>query len=151
MYNEKSAAISYDSESDHTGFYFYNNIFVAKDSLIRGKLSNDVFLYNDWWSINGGFNMHGIKDLETWATSDNLERKNSKVIGLNIDPGFKNAGHAKMTVPVELNNFYNYRIPANSLLRIKGVDLKTFFSIKTGGKDFYGRNAPANGIGACFE
>ena len=42
-----------------------NNIFIAKDSLIRGDKwnnSNDIFLANDWWSIEKKFNADGMND-----------------------------------------------------------------------------------------
>ncbi len=49
VYNSKGAVMHYDKkESEHVGFRFYNNIFVAKDELVLEKdtLGTDVFLNN---------------------------------------------------------------------------------------------------------
>lgn len=49
VYNTKGAAIHYASESEHSGFYFHDNVFIAADSLIKGdKGADDVFSENHW-------------------------------------------------------------------------------------------------------
>ena len=51
IYNSKEAALSFSDKSQRKNFRFFNNIFIGKDSLIRGNEGNDKFLANDWWSI----------------------------------------------------------------------------------------------------
>jgi hypothetical protein len=75
---------------------------------------------------------------------------NGKVIGLNIDPGFKNPDNPMPVSPAALKLFDQYDIPGNSLLRTSGLDLHQLFGIETGNLDFNGKPAPPNGIGACF-
>lgn len=151
IYNDKYAAISYDKESEHAGFKFYNNIFVAKGQLIRGNSFADVFLGNNWWSLDGGFNMdNGITNFATWAKAKHQEEYNAQLIGANIKPVFSNAGKATVTAPEQLNAFNNYLLPPGDALRNKGVNLHTLFGIDNGGKTFNGAPAPETGIGASF-
>jgi len=150
IYNDKGAAISYASESENAGFRFYNNIFVAKDTLVTGKESPVVYLANDWWSLSGGFNMDSIKNLDSWAHQKNKEQLDNKVTGLNILPHFANPGKTQLTDPLQLNTFFNYRLPVNSRLRNSGLDLQMLYGIDTGKKDFNQQPILLNGIGASF-
>ncbi len=43
IYNDSGAAINYDGQSEHAGFHFYNNIFVAKTILIKGIGNRQCF------------------------------------------------------------------------------------------------------------
>jgi hypothetical protein len=120
LYNANGAVITYDDkESEHTGFRFYNNIFVGKDELVRGKdlVGNDVFLNNDWWSLTTGFNINGIRDFKTWALHDGKELENGKIVGYNEDPQISNAGNTTLTSPVELKAFFNSYVIKNVKLR----------------------------------
>ncbi|MCW3106927.1 MAG: hypothetical protein JWQ09_1433 [Segetibacter sp.] len=119
LYNSKGAAINYDKESEHTSFWFYNNIFVAKDELVMGKdaIGNDVFLNNDWWSLISGFKINGIKDFETWIRQSGKEQDNGKIVGYNEDPHFTNPGNASLISPFGLQSFSNYEVPGNSRLK----------------------------------
>ena len=101
----------------------YNNVFIGKDSLIKGKdkIGDVKYQGNDWWSIDNGFNIDGIHDFRTWALKQGQEEKDGKVIGLNIKPEFKNPGNTTITSAAQLKNFTNYQLGKNSLLRKKSV------------------------------
>ncbi len=148
IYNTKGAAISYEALSANSGFRFYNNIFVAKDSLIIGKETNSVYLGNNWFSLNGGFIAVGVIDFLAWANTNNKEKYSNKIVGFNTDPLFANPGHSNLTDPILLNKFNNYQLPASSSLSNNGLDLKTLFGIDNGGKTINGNAANAKGIGA---
>lgn len=55
VYNTREAALSFSEKSAREGLRFYNNVFVGRDSLIRGVLGSggDVFRGNDWWVLHG--------------------------------------------------------------------------------------------------
>lgn len=150
IYNSKGAAISYEAQSLNVGFRFYNNIFLGKDSLILGKETNSTYLGNNWYSLKDGFNANGIMNFTTWASTKNKEQYNGSVVGQNIDPMFVNPGGTTITSPDQLSSFDKYNLPANSVLRTKGINLQEFFGIQNGGKSFNQNSAPTNSIGACF-
>jgi hypothetical protein len=101
IYNSKVAAVCFSEKSESKGIRFYNNIFIGRDSLIRGKdkIGDVKYEGNDWWSIESGFNIDGMKDLKTWAAKTGKERKDGKMVGLNIKPDFKNPGKAALRQP----------------------------------------------------
>ncbi len=150
IYNSQVAAISYDKESEHTGFKFYNNIFTANNELLKGKPGKDVFMGNDWYSLQTTFNADGILNFNAWANTYNQEKLNSKIVGLNVKPPFNNEGNANVTLPSQLNTFTNYQLLLNDSLAYKGLDLYMLFGIKNGGKAFNQNQAPPKGLGACF-
>ena len=150
IYNDSGAVISYDGQSEHAGFHFYNNIFVAKSILIKGREIGSVFLGNDWYSIQCGFYCDGLKDFRKWALSKGWEQFRGRLVGLNVNPGFKNRGKSVFVSPPKLKYFDKYSIPGSSVLRTSGLDLEALFGIKTGKEDFLQKTAPPNGIGACF-
>ncbi len=123
IYNTKVAAISFSEKSESKGIRFYNNVFVGKDSLIKGKdkIGDVKYLGNNWWSIESGFKIDGITDLKAWAEKTGKEQKDGKVIGLNIKPDFKSPGNAAITSASQLKTFTNYQLPANSILKTKPV------------------------------
>ncbi|HEV2482709.1 MAG TPA: right-handed parallel beta-helix repeat-containing protein [Puia sp.] len=53
IYNTKQAALSYSEKSAHRDLVFFDNVFVGRDSLIRGDRGVDVFRGNIWWVIHG--------------------------------------------------------------------------------------------------
>jgi hypothetical protein len=121
IFNTKGAALSYSELSERKGFLFYDNIFVVSDSLVKGEKGNDVFLRNDWWSLN--LPGHGGKEM-----------KGKAIRGLNIDPGFGAAvyeaggraqtGGEAVGLPVSaeaLKGFDGFRLPVHSVLRNKGA------------------------------
>lgn len=123
IYNSKVAAISFSEKSESKGIRMYNNVFVGRDSLIRGKdkIGDVKYWGNDWWSIESKFNIDGIKDLKTWAEKSGKEQKDGTVIGLNIKPDFISPGNTKITSAAELKNFGNYKLSKTSVLKTKLV------------------------------
>jgi hypothetical protein len=98
IYNTKGAALGYAPENEQAGFKFYNNVFVAKDDLIKGKEINGKFENNNWWSLSGNH-------------PDSLEEN-----ALHIDPKYKNAGNTILNAPSLIQAFTNYQLPPNSPL-----------------------------------
>ncbi|HEY4289392.1 MAG TPA: right-handed parallel beta-helix repeat-containing protein [Puia sp.] len=129
VYNSREAALSYSEKSARRGFVFYNNIFVGRDSLIRGDRGADVFEGNDWWVLRGGAAMPGA---------------------LYMNPSFAEPGNTRVRSVRALAGYNKYRLPPRSSLREKGLDLRRSFEIETGGLDFSGHRAPLRGIGASF-
>ncbi|MBV8390422.1 MAG: right-handed parallel beta-helix repeat-containing protein [Mucilaginibacter sp.] len=123
IYNSKVAAISFSEKSESKGIRMYDNVFVGRDTLIRGKdkIGDVKYRGNDWWSIESKFNTDGIKDLKTWAEKTGKELKDGKIIGLNIKPDFINPGYTKITSASQLKTFSNYQLSRNSVLRKKPV------------------------------
>ncbi len=150
IYNEDGASISYAPEFEHTHFNFYNNIFVGRNQLIIGRYSGSVFKGNNWWSITKGFNIKELKKLEDWRTRTGQELLNNEPVGSNINPEFPFPGQATITSHTQLKTFFNYQLPAESVLSIGGIDLQTNFGIDAGGLDFNNQAAKANGVGAAF-
>jgi hypothetical protein len=150
IYNEKAAAISYSTESTHREFYFYNNLFIAKDQIITGNDAGDVFLGNNWWSLESKFNVNGEKNFKTWAIKTGKEQLKGKMVGLNTDPKWASPGHTTLTSPLQLKTFFTYQLPEKSPLRKLGLNLKTVFGIETGKFDFNQKPLLKNGIGASF-
>jgi len=151
IYNDKYSAISYDKESEHAGFKFYNNIFVSKDKLLNGESMGDVFVANNWWNTDGHFNIgDGSKNFTTWVSKNHQELYNNKIVGMYGDPAFTSAGKATITGIQQLAGFNNYQLSQQSVLRAAGLDLHALFGINNGGKTFNGTTPPANGIGASF-
>jgi hypothetical protein len=149
IYNSRQAALSFSETSQRKNFRFFNNIFIAKDSLIKGKKSNDIFIANDWWSIENKFNADGINDFKTWMTRNNIEQLNGKLKGLNIMPPFKNAGNTTVTNVNQLSIFDSYKIVSPSPVIQSGIDLHALFNINIGDIDFNDSPINKNYLGAC--
>ncbi|HEY4936195.1 MAG TPA: right-handed parallel beta-helix repeat-containing protein [Puia sp.] len=135
IYNSKAAAISFSELSKRKGFFFYNNIFVGRDKLVKGIMGNDIFLGNDWWSL---------------ATQSGKKMISEKLKGLNTNPEFKEPGKTELTSASGLKKFDHFKIAPKSLLRNGGINLWRLYGINTGGFDFNSGEPPAAGIGACF-
>ncbi|HLK31312.1 MAG TPA: right-handed parallel beta-helix repeat-containing protein [Puia sp.] len=150
IFNSKEATISYSEKSKRKNFRFFNNIFVGRDSLIRGNKGTDIFMGNDWWSIISHFNADRMDNFSAWAKKYNVELIGGTVVGLNINPVFNQNENEKITSADELQQFINYVLPKNSLLRTNGINLNGAYNIPNGGLDFFSNPAPMNGIGACF-
>jgi hypothetical protein len=134
IYNAKVAALSFSELSKRKNFSFYNNIFVGRDSLIKGEKGVDIFGHNLWWTLTKGGN----------------EMLAEKINGLTLDPEFKRPGQTLLTASSGLALFDQYRIAANSPLLKMGLDLKDSLNIDIGKFDFNGRPPIPKGIGACF-
>ncbi len=152
IYNAKGTAITYSELSEHKNFSFFNNIFIGEDSLIKGiRGGDDIFLGNDWWCLTKKFNAEGIYNFEKWVNKTKEEKLSGKIVGLNINPAFKNPGKATITKASSLSQFFNYQLPQNSLLKKRGINLLKQFKINNGGIDFLSKPASVNGIGACLN
>ncbi len=150
IYNGKESALSYSEKSKRKNFRFFNNIFVGRDSLIRGNKENDIFLGNDWWSIISHFNADKMDDFSAWAKKYKTESIAGTLVGLNINPMFSDSENAQITSADDLKQFTNFQLPKNSLLRSGGINLKDVYSINNGGFDFFSNPISPHGIGACF-
>lgn len=119
IYNSKVAAISFSEKSESKGIRMYDNVFVGRDSLIRGKdkIGDVKYRGNDWWSIEKGFNIDGITSIEEWAAKSGKEQENGKITGLNVKPGFEDPGHSAIASAAQLRKFTNYRLRQSSALR----------------------------------
>ena len=149
LYNSKNAAVAYSPESEHSNFCFYNNIFVAKDALLRGDYSKDNFLSNDWWSSNHQFKIDSCFDFSEWAHQHNKELWNGKLKGINIEPSFIKAGNTKVTDVRKLSSFTNYQLKASSPVALAGIDLQHLFRVDVSKFDFNGISTKSNFVGAC--
>jgi len=136
IYNSREAAISFSELSVRKGFFYYNNIFVGGDSLIRGDKGKDVFSGNDWWLLRPG-GVQGSTELF-------------------LDPFFRKPGHTRIESIEGLASFDGYRIGIHSPLRSGGMDLRHLPGAHgaagpgAGKGDLSGRPVPVRGIGASF-
>ncbi len=149
IYNDSGAAISYSVESDHSNFKFFNNIFIAAGELLRGKYGSDIFLANDWWSLKNVFNVNGENNFANWCKANNKEQMNGVIKGLNVNVSFKNAGNTMLADVNGLSAFDNYGIVGISAVTQSGIDLQALSNINIGDKDFNGKAADKNFMGAC--
>ena len=148
IYNSKGAAINYSELSKNKDFFFFNNIFVARDSLIKGTEANGMYLGNDWWSL-GQFSIEGRKTLKEWSYDKNKEIRNGQFVGLQINPTFKKPDSTELIDPRKLSTYFNYQILHHSQLKMKGIKL-TQFGIHSPKKDFNQHTIITDGIGACL-
>jgi len=149
IFSSKVSAISFSELSLHKGFLFSNNIFVGKDSLIKGNRGSDIFLGNDWWCLNGVFNIESFKNFSHWARTSGQEMISGKIVGMNIDPAFNNHEH-RIYSAIKLPQFQTYRLNTNSKLRQGGINLKSTFKLNTGKHDFLSGRL-RQGVGACLN
>ena len=136
IYNSKQAVINFSETSERKNFRFFNNIFIGKDGLIKGDEGDDIFLANDWYSIEKKFNANGMNIFEKWSVEKNKEQLNGKIFGLNVMPSFKNAGNTKITNANQLSSFNAYKITNSSSITKSGIDLQSLFGINIGSTDF---------------
>ena len=134
IYNAKAAALSYSTLSKRRHFSFYNNIFVGRDSLIKGERGVDEFRNNDWWSLTGTAK----------------EIKAEKIPGMDLKPEFLDPGHTVLVSAQALKTFGHYRLPAKSPLLRGGLELNMPRTTTNPKTDFNGRSVANKGMGACF-
>jgi hypothetical protein len=145
IYNSKVAAIDFSETSKSKNFHFYNNIFAGKDSLIKGsdKINDVVFENNDWWSLTNGFNIGGIKDIQSWSAKTGKEQMNGKLVGLNVKPEFVKPGKTGITSADQLPSFSNYDLTQNSVLK----SIVEAYPLPVDWKDSNGNFINAHGAG----
>ncbi|HEY2728160.1 MAG TPA: right-handed parallel beta-helix repeat-containing protein, partial [Parafilimonas sp.] len=149
IYNSKEAALSYSEKGERKHFRFFNNIFIGKDSLIRGDKGVDSFIANDWWSIEKKFNADSMYDFNAWVSKYNIEQLNGKTVGLNVLPSFKKPGDTTFIDVNKIVNFNSYKIIGTSPVTQAGIDLQNLFKIDIGNKDFNGESINKKYLGAC--
>ena len=149
IYNSQQAALRFSETSRRKNFRFCNNIFIGKDSLIRGDKGADTFLANDWWSMEKKFNADGVYDFTAWIKKNNVEQLNNKIIGLNVLPPFKDTGDTTFTDVKNISNFNSYKIIGASPVTHAGIDLPALLKINIGDKDFNGKPVNKKYMGAC--
>jgi len=148
IYNSRGAALRYAKESVHGQFFFLNNIFVARDSLIQGVYDSSHFYGNDWWSLTGGFRIDEFNSLENWARAKGKEWTNSLVTGFQVDPAFQHPGKANITRVDSLIHFNNYRLTKLPAFLYKGVDVEKLTGMKMLQRDFLGNKIEKGFVGA---
>lgn len=149
IYNTGGAAISLPVEREKQQFHFYNNIFVAKDTLIKGDLTNELFRGNVWWTVSRRFILSGFTDLNAWIRHTGQETWHGKVVGIQAAPAFNAPGKANLKAAAELPAWTNYELRSD-VPKFRGINLQKQVGIAPGGVDFKGRPASAMGIGACL-
>jgi hypothetical protein len=149
FYNENGASISYHELNKNGGIRFYNNVLVAKDAMILGKVFNGTFSGNDWWSF-GKMNIDGYPSLAEWATKNKQEQVENNFTGLSIKPAFKNIRAINITDPRKLADFTDFAIADTSRLYNAGVDIQKVFNISIDNKDFNGNDTHEKQVGASF-
>lgn len=149
IYNSQQAALSFSEKSERKNFRFFNNIFIGKDSLIKGNKGVDTFLANDWWSLKRKFNADGMNDFKAWITKNNIEQLNGKIVGLNVLPQFKKANDTTFTAVSKIINFNSYKIIGASPVMQSAIDLQSLFNINIGDKDFNDKPVNKKYLGAC--
>jgi hypothetical protein len=100
IYNTREAAVSYSEKSVRRQFKFYKNIFVGRDSLIRGDRGVDEFRENAWWVLQG----------------DDRMRANAAEHGkaLYAKPAFKDPGNTKVEAVSGMSRYDKYALPLGS-------------------------------------
>lgn len=124
IYNDQQAAITYATDHERGDLFFYNNIFIGKDVIVRGDKNKDRFNGNSWYSV----------------TKDG---------GNFISENFPNRSITKPANATDLKNYNAYQLPASSVLRTTGISLSSV-GIQSVTRDFNGNVPPEKGIGASF-
>lgn len=139
--NTAGAAIRYSPDSQRDQISYFNNIFIAKEQLIFGDAGKDLFLGNDWWSLNGGFKMDGTSDLKDWLIEGTREMFNGEVVGFNVNPGFEISATLDITREQAAADSTLFHPTNPSLARVR-MDLRSTFGIDVGNKDLAGQQRP---------
>ena len=133
IYNSKVAAISFSEKSESKGLRFSYNVFVGKDSLIKGedKIGDARYMGNNWWSVDKGFSMNGIKDFGAWRNKCASALPTDMLyLETDVKPKFKNPGNAAITSADQLKDFDNYGLMKTCGLRKTKAYIKGISKIK---------------------
>ncbi|MEP7258505.1 MAG: right-handed parallel beta-helix repeat-containing protein [Flavitalea sp.] len=150
IYNEKGSAIRYDTSSKHFAFRFFNNIFIGKKEILKGKGNASAFTSNNWWSIENGFNIDNIHTINEWNSLKNMEMSNGRFTAFNINPGFPAQAKAFITDPADLTGFNQFAIQSDSPLSQDGIDLYKTFGWSVGDININGHPLLPGAIGASY-
>jgi hypothetical protein len=149
IYNDRGAVLNFNEDSRHDNFVFANNIFVAKDSLVKGIYTSDQFCGNAWWSILKGFSINSYRRFADWVSATGQERLKNATVGKNSKPVFK-GGAVLPTEPSQLLQFDKYRLLNKMQFQNTGVDVPGSLGVATGSKDFNLQPLKQIGIGAIL-
>jgi hypothetical protein len=149
IYNSKNAAISYAPLTVVEDFVFFNNILAGKKEIISGNTITGKFAGNCWWSIEDGFKVNQITDLNIWRVQKQQETLNGMPTGINIDPGFINMSIIAISDAKMLSAFQSAKAVKPAFVN-GGINVHQLFGLQTVQKDFNENNAPVKGIGASF-
>jgi len=119
IYNDKVAALCYSEKSESKGIRYLYNVFVGKDSLMKGKdkIGDARYVGNNWWSIDKGFSMNGVKDFKEWQKSHFYVIGDISPYETNIKPEFSDPGNTAITSADQLKNLKNYDLNEGSRFR----------------------------------
>jgi len=130
IFNSLGSAICFSETSKCKGIVFGYNVFVAKDSLIKGEYMGETqFWNNDWWSLEKGFHSNQVFNMKNWAKKTGKEIRGGILTGLNKNPEFLNPGKSHLNSANQLSSFKNYLLSPNSILRSKPV-FKNYHGIR---------------------
>jgi hypothetical protein len=143
FYNDTRYALSFNPLSQHKGFYFFNNVFVASDTsnIFHGidSSTNDLFLGNLWMNKSGGFRQDQFRALSPWASAKGYENYKGKFVGIESEkPLFRIPSQIDLIDPYKLKSSPWIRTLCSASLKGRGLDLKKLFSIDMGKTDFFG-------------
>ncbi|WP_375417860.1 right-handed parallel beta-helix repeat-containing protein [uncultured Hymenobacter sp.] len=148
FYSDAHPAVAQYSRDGVNNFNFRNNVFIGISShSLVATTSGLTYQANNYWFIDGGFNIGGYESLAAWAAATDQEKRNGSLVGLNADPQLRDpTNYEKLTDPTRLTTLTAFLVSANSAIVDKGLDLRTLFGFDPGRRDFYG-NAIAAGQG----
>ena len=157
FYNDTKYALSFNPLSQHKGFSFFNNVFVASDTsdIVQGDDSckSDIFLGNLWMNKSGGFRQEGYNQLSSWAKAKGYENYQGKFLGLVSNTAiFSIPTWIDLVDPYKLKTTAWIKALCPPALKGKGPGLKKLFSIDAGSADFFGHPIGQGliaGIGIC--
>jgi len=144
FYNSKGYALGVvPNQYQSSRFFFLNNILVAKDEMMSGGIiGSEKFFGNAWWSIQSKFKFNGVTDFIGWSQNSGMENLEGAVTGININPMLQDPHTPAITGPSELYSVTGMGLKKNSPLRDKGLDLYKYFRLNSGGRDYFGHEAP---------
>jgi hypothetical protein len=124
-------------------FFFANNIFIGKDELMTGgRINQERFIGNAWWSLRSGFRLNGYSSYYNWAQNTGKEISNSKVTGTNADPQLMDPKPPYITDPGRLNALTGFKLKPGSPLRNRGIRLNKMALPGDKRLDFFGNPVP---------
>jgi hypothetical protein len=150
IFNSKGSAVAFGGNPQYMNppplFQFFNNIFVSQGPQIRGGSKNGVFKGNLYWSVGErGFHVDDYKSLEEWASRTGQEKHEGRLVGRFADPMLCKDGNGLLTDPLKLATLLEYQLMPGSPAIDRGLDLRSFFGVNPGGRDFFGGAVPSGG------
>lgn len=142
FYNSYAPLISFENNSRHKNFTFFNNIFIGNGLPISGINTGSSFTGNNWWNPSGDSRILNFKSLNEWAGKTGQEMLKGQMKGIQTDPRLKGPLLTDITDPYQLENLTGYTLQSDSPLKNKGLDIKSIFGEEQPEKDFFGNLIP---------